>query len=194
MNKIKKKSRFPYFLQEITIVVIGVLIAVSIGNYKENLDNKRYINKTLSAIENEIELSKSDLDTILDKHIEMYSALEDQIDHTDKSIGELIGSLGGFQVASIKNVSLRFFVANKAELLDFELISKLLEIERHADLLSDKIDILADFAYESVNDRGEEAKLRFTYLLVNVIDTEQTLLEAYTIFLDENESFLDAEK
>jgi len=44
--------------------MIEVLIAVSKGNYKESVDNEKYINKTLLGIENDIKLSQSDLDTI----------------------------------------------------------------------------------------------------------------------------------
>jgi len=57
-----KKGRpiLDYF-KEITIVVIGVLIAVSLDNYKERVDNEKYIEKTLMAIENDIKLSQSDL-------------------------------------------------------------------------------------------------------------------------------------
>lgn len=72
----KKKSRITYLLQEIAIVVIGVLIAVSIGNYKERGDNKRYIKKTLLAIENEIKSSQVELDTVLNRHVKLFEILE----------------------------------------------------------------------------------------------------------------------
>jgi hypothetical protein len=186
----KKLSRIGYFLQEVAIVVIGVLIAVSIGNYKEKEDNEKYIEKTLLAIENEIRLSQIEIDTVLNRHLKLYEALESEIDKNDLTLGELVSSSGGFQIASIKNVSLRFFVSNKAELLEFELISQLLDIELMSDMLSDKIKLMADFAYENVNEKNEEVKLKFTYLLVNVIDREQTLLESYSNFLEENKSYL----
>lgn len=65
----EKKSRIPYILQEIAIVVIGVLIAVSIGNYKEKYDNEKYVEKTLRAIKKEVELSQIEVDTVLNRHI-----------------------------------------------------------------------------------------------------------------------------
>jgi len=181
------------FLKEVAIVVIGVLIAVSIGNYKESLDNQSYIEKTLLAIENEIKVSQTEVDTVLERHVKLFEALEEQIDNKDQSLGELVGSAGGFQVAAVKNVSLRFFVSNKAELLEFKMISQLLEIELHANALTDKIKRLADYAYEHVNDKEEEVKLKFAYLLANVIDGEQTLLESYAAFLEENGANLNPE-
>lgn len=189
----KEKSRLIYILQEVAIVVIGVLIAVSIGNYKERLNNEDYIEKTLQAIEQEIELSQIEVDTVLNKHITLFVKLENEIGTNEQSLGEFISTSGGFQVASIKNVSLRFFVSNKAELLEFSLISQLLEIELFTNTLSDKIKRLADFAYEHVNDKEDEVKIKFAYLLSDVIDGEQSLLAAYSEFIDANEKYLNGE-
>jgi len=186
----KKTRHILDFLKEISIVVIGVLIAVSIGNYKENEDNERYVEKTLLAIENEIQLSQTELDTVLSRHIKLYEILENEIGENEQTLGELISGSGGFQVASIKNVSLRFFISNKAELLEFKLISQLLDIELKSEMLSDKIKLLSDFAYENVSDGNKEVKIKFAYLLANVIDGEQTLLESYSSFIEENKSFL----
>lgn len=77
--------------------------------------------------------------------------------------------------------------------MEFDLISQLLEIEFYANSLSDKIKLMADFAYENVNANQEEMKMRFAYLLANVIDGEQTLLESYATFLEENGAFLNLE-
>ncbi len=188
----KKRSQIVSFLREIAIVVLGVLILVSVSNYKERKDNEKYIEQTLLAIENEIRLSNNEVDTVLKKHVKLFEILEEQIEEKDQTLGELVANSGGFQVASIKNVSLRFFVSNKAELLDFKLISQLLDIELQTNLLPDKVKRFADFAYEHVNDKEEEVMLKFAYLLADVIDGEQTLLASYSDFLalEENKKYL----
>src|SRR6056297_62864 len=186
----KKRSRIGYFLQEIIIVAIGILIAVSIGDYKENKGNEKYIEKTLLAIENEIKLSQVELDTVLNKHLKLVQILENKIEDNEETLGELMMNSGGFQVASIKNVSLRFFISNKAELLEFQLISQLLDIELATNMLSDKTKRLTDFSYENLTIDNREVKIKFAYLVANVIDGEQTLLESYSSFLEENKSFL----
>lgn len=184
------KNRIVYLLQEIAIVVVGVLIAVSISNYQEEKENQRYIEKTLLAIESEIRLSQTDLDTVLKRHLSIAEYLENNESKKEQTLGEMIYSLGGFQVASIKNISLRFFVANKAELLDFEVISQLLEIEFQTDILSDKLERLTDFVYEHVNESSVDTKLKFAIFLSDVIDSEQTLLASYADLLDESERYL----
>ncbi len=181
----KNKNQIVYFLQEIAIVVVGVLIAVSIGNYKEKMDNKKYIQKTLSAIENEINLSQEEVNAVLIKHTNLIDSLSNKIYDNEQNLGEIIGNLGGVQFPLIKNVSLRFFISNKAELVDFELISQLLEIEEQTNMLSDKMKRLADYTYDNMNDKKVESKIKFAYLLANVIDTEETLLESYSVLLEE---------
>lgn len=106
--------------------MIGVLIAVSIGNFKERVDNKKYIEKTLLAIENDIKLSQSDLDTVFNRHIELFEILRPMVEGSEPidpelTIYRLLTDFGGFQVAVTKNVSLRFFINNRAELLDYNI-------------------------------------------------------------------------
>lgn len=186
----ESKNRVTYLIQEIIIVVVGVLIAFSINNYKEKLDDETYIRKTLSAIENEIRSNQSDLDTVLSRHLEVVDMLEDSIGKSDLSLIEMITELGGFQVASLKNISLRFFISNKAELLDFRLISQLQEIESGTNVLSGKISRLADFVYANMGDRRQETKTNFMYMLLDVMESEEALLGAYTEFLKQNEAYL----
>ncbi|GAA4817683.1 hypothetical protein [Litoribaculum gwangyangense] len=190
----KKKKKIIYILQEIVIVAIGILIAVSISNYKENVDNQKYIEKTLLAIENEIKLSQTEVDSVLNRHIKLYEIIDNHIGSNEYTLSELITSSGGFQVASIKNVSLRFFISNKAELLEFQIISQLLDIESQTDILSDKIKRLADFVYDNLNERNDEGKIKFYHLLADVIDGEQTLLESYSRLLDDNKIYIKKHK
>lgn len=86
----KIKSRILYFLQEISIAAIGVLIAVSTGNYKQNRDNQKYVDKTLLAIENEIELSRAEIDTVYSRHPKLYETLKSHTGSDEKTLGEPI--------------------------------------------------------------------------------------------------------
>jgi len=186
----KKRNQILDYIREISIVVIGVLIAVSIGNYKEKIDNENYLSKTLEAIQNEIITSQSDVDTVLSRHIELYEKLETEFSENQMTLGEFIANSGGFQVAYVKNISLRFFISNKAELLEYEIIAQLSEIEQATKILSDKIDRLGSFAYDHVNENDKDVMLKFAYLLSDVIDSEQSLLDAYSEFLEQNKTKL----
>ena len=175
----KTKHSLMYFLREIAIVVIGVLIAVTLSNYKEKADNEKYVIKTLRTIEDEIRISQSELDTIYHRHLQLLELLKNHVEDGDfeQTIGELVGNSGGFQVASIKNVSLRFFVANKAELLEFKLIAQLLEIEQISDALANKIQMFSQFAYEHVNENEEDVVIMSLVYPKSSILTNQIIYE-----------------
>jgi DNA gyrase/topoisomerase IV subunit A len=187
----KKKRQILSYLREITIVVIGIIIAVSIGNYKDRLDNKAYLNKTLKAIEVEMMASKTDVDTVLNRHLHLYNKLQNEFGTGEATLGEFLTNSGGFQVATVKNISLRFFISNKADLLEFDIISQLLEIESLTNILTLKIERITNFAYEHLNDTHEEMAIKFAYLLADIIESEQALLELYNDFLQQNRSVLN---
>lgn len=189
----KKGSSILGYFKEVTVVVIGVLIAVSIGNYNENLNNEKYLRKTLEAIQNEIISSQSDIDTVLSRHLGLLESLEANFAENQMTLGEFISNSGGFQVAFVKNISLRFFVSNKAELLEYDMIAQLLEIEQITKILSDKYDRLANSAWEDINENDSEVMLKFAYLLSDVIDSEQALLDSYSEFLVQNQKKLKDE-
>lgn len=191
----KKRNALLDYLKEISIVIIGVLIAVSIGNYKESVDNQTYVEKTLLAIENDIQQSQPDLDTVFNRHLELFELLRDKLEGSepidpDLTLMELISNFGGFQVAMNKSVSLRFFVNNKAELLDYDIISKLLDLESISELLQLKTRRLGNFVYENMDKGGEAVLLKFAYYLSDVLDSEKALLEAYSEFLKQNQKQL----
>ena len=185
-----KRKEVLNYLKEITIVVIGVLIAVSISNYKERLEDDAYLKKTLRAIEGEMVSSRADVDTVLTKHIDLYEKLENQFEVNAQTLGEFIMSSGGIQIAVVKNVSLRFFISNKAELLEFDVISQLLEIESLTNLYSLNMERLTAFAYDNIHSTNKEVMTKFSYLLSDVIDSEQTLIKLYEEFFKENQLYL----
>ena len=144
------------------------------------------------AIENDINLSQSDLDTVFNRHLELFEILREKLQGSqpidpELTLGELITSYGGFQVAIIKCISLRFFINHKAELLKYDIISKLLDIETHSDLLQVKIKRFSEFVYDNINKGGQEVVIKLAYYLNDILESEGALLESYSDFLNKNQ-------
>jgi hypothetical protein len=178
------------FFREIAIVVIGVLIAVSLNNLKEKYDNEAYIKKTLTAIENEIVQNKEAINETLELHLALIDTISQMEPDETETLGDLIGRLGGVQAPTVRNIGLRFFIANKAELVDYNIISQLSQIESNSTTLKAKIDRMIDFVYEEINSTDNNSKELFVMHLLNVMDTEQALVELYSIFVEENGEYL----
>ena len=180
------QQHFVSFFKDTFIVVIGVLIAVFINNFNEQRTNQQYIKQTLHSIQQEIVQNKAEVDTVMKKHFVLLDSIQTSIKNEEESISQLIGRLGGIQSASIKNVGLRFFIANKAELVDYKLIAQLLEIETSTELLDKKTDKLIDFTFENIEQKDEITKLKLRAYLSNMIDSEFALLELYGEYLEQD--------
>lgn len=185
MSSISKPSF--YFIKEIAIVVIGVLIAVSLSNYKEARDNKAYIEKTLGAIQQEVKGSLKDVIDVYSRHAAVTDSVFTHLD-SDEALMDIILRAGGIQIAESKNIGLRFFISNKAELVDFDIISGLSAIENSNRLMEKKMDHLLNYAYDGMNETDRESKMKFLVYLNNVMDSEQSLMEQYDDLLVSIES------
>lgn len=171
------------FLREIAVVVIGILVALFINNWNEDLKNKRFIKKTLYAIGEEIAYSKKDIEEILPKHYKTINALYASQDNTEESVRDVFMNIDGFQVPEIKNIGLRFFISNNAELVDYQLISDLSEIEFITKGFELKFSKLSDLVYAQMDSTEGIYKNRIAELLVELTDSEEDLVELYEVFL-----------
>ncbi len=127
---------------------------------------------------------------VLDRHYTISDSIQTSLDDDSESIAEMIQRLGGIQLTAAKNIGLRFFVANKAELIEYDIISQLSDIESTTDILEKKMDNLLDFSYSILDKTDQVNKTKLLIHLSNVIDSEQNLLELYATFLDKNVTYL----
>ena len=180
-----RRSVFSFF-KEIIIVLIGVIIALIINDWKEEANNSKYIKSVLSAVKNDIELSQTSTEETMAKHLEVIDSIAFDIKNNKEtqSLRTILEKIGGVQYPAIKNVSLEYLSSNKAELVDYEFISIISDIETNTTFLEKKFDKLLDFVYEKMEEKDNDNKTMFAIHLTNVIDSEATLLELYDAFLN----------
>ncbi|MBK7475433.1 MAG: hypothetical protein IPN74_05550 [Haliscomenobacter sp.] len=179
-----KKQDVVSFFREIVIVIIGILIALSIDNWNENRNNEKYIDKALFAIEEEIKLNKTDMHRIVQRHKETIDAVAMHLNNDKISLRQIIENSRGFQIAELKNIGLRFFISNKAELIDYEIISSLSEIEFLSEAVKMKTERLLNYLYDNMENTNEPAKNKFVIYLADVVESENGLLGLYDDFLN----------
>ncbi len=186
-----QSQRLTSFLREIAIVVVGILIALFLNNWNESRKDRQFRDQLLYAVEQEVRISQEDVQRVMQLHMERIDSLEAYLENDELSLREIIADLGGIQIPEIKNIGLRFFIANKAELVDYQIISDLLEIEFGGETFQMKMDKLLDFAYERMETTDAETKLLFVVYLYEVIDSEENLLALYDDFLKKNAAVLE---
>ncbi|MBL7793764.1 MAG: hypothetical protein JNK77_15655 [Saprospiraceae bacterium] len=181
--KVKKQDVISFF-REIVIVIIGILIALSINNWNENRNNEIFINKAIFAIEEEIKLNKTDMNRIVQRHKETMDSIAMHINNDKISLRQIIEKSRGFQIAELKNIGIRFFISNKAELIDYEVISSLSEIEFLSEAVKMKTERLLNYLYDNMESTNESAKYKFVIYLADVVESENGLLDLYDDFLN----------
>ena len=181
------------FFKEVVIVIIGILIALSINNWNENRKDQAFIDKALYAINHEVQLNHDETVEILEKHQTTLDTIVAYLADDSVSIRQIFEKTNGFQVAELKNIGLRFFIANKAELIDYEIISDLSKIEFLRETLNMKRDNLTAHVYEHMEGTSEEHKYKLAVYLADMIDSENGIVEEYGAYLEKNTEGIEEE-
>ncbi|RMG79132.1 MAG: hypothetical protein D6714_16885, partial [Bacteroidetes bacterium] len=116
------------YLKELAIVSIGVLIALFVNNLKENRQAANYYATSMKTVRNEVQTNYADLKKVIERH---YSLLDSIRTHRsdEMSLGEVIEKGGGLQIATSSNTGLEFYKKNNINLIDFDVMSRLIEIQ-----------------------------------------------------------------
>ena len=174
------------FFREVAIVVIGILVALFINNWNEGLKHEKFVSKALYAIGEEIKYSKDAIEEILPKHYKTINLLNTSISKDNESLREVFVKINGFQIPEIRNIGLRFFVSNSADLVDYAIISDLSEIEFTSKGFEIKLSKLTDLVYSKMESTSEKDKNMAAELLVELTDSEEDLIELYEDFLSKH--------
>lgn|SRR5699024_10998611 len=151
------KDRFlnygKYFIKEIIPVTVGILIALSIGNWNEYKKDTKYINQILSSIHSDLTDSKKSIEEKIPDQKSLIDSLGFYSDNNNKSILDIAMKVNGFQTPTIKMNSWRAISNSKIELIDYKKVAVLSEIEEINEVLKMKTQYLMNFVYTNISSR-----------------------------------------
>jgi len=164
-----------YFIKEIIPVTIGILIALSISNWNENRKDQNYINQISTSIDKE--LNETSEDIIANKKIQ--KSLIDTLDfykNYDKiSLFNILTKVDGIHMPTIKINSWKAISNSKIELMEYDKISALANIEEQKELLKTKSENLINFVYPNTQETGIDKKQLLKLMMQDIISTETTI-------------------
>lgn len=171
------------YLKELTIVTIGVLIALFVSNFKENSQARKYHMASIKTIKNEVTENNANLKIVLEKHTRLQDTIEKfRAEHI--SLEELIRNANGLQAATLSNTGLEFYSRNEISSIGFEMMSFLIRMNSLSELIGMKMDKLMDFVYPNILVDTEESKMLLYIHLGNVMESEMQLSQLYEDFID----------
>ena len=102
-------SKIKTYLKELTIITIGVLIALIISNLKENNQERKYQIASIETVNNEIEANYANLKDVIEKQTRLLDTIKKyRAEHI--TISDLIIEKGGgLQSATLSNTGLEFY-------------------------------------------------------------------------------------
>jgi hypothetical protein len=173
------------YLKELTIVTAGVLIALLISNHKENSQARDYYKASVETVKNEVQANYTSLKSIIEKQIELIDTINkysaDKITISDL----IIEKGGGIQSATLSNSGLEFYKNNQINSIDFEMMSRLINIESTSKLIDTKMEKLMDYLYPNLFVDSEESKKLVFLHMKNLLNSEIQLRQAYEEFINE---------
>jgi hypothetical protein len=181
----KNKEKIRYYLTELSIVTIGVLIALFLSNIKEFNQARKYKKATIETINNEITTNYSSLKDMF----EQQKNLLDTIDvHMNDSctIVDLFKKVNGLSFPVILNSGFEFYKNNQISSIDFEMMTTLIRMNYQSESIDKKLDELVKFIYPNAFEKTNKSKIQLTLYLNEAMGAERQLLILYENYLNIN--------
>ena len=173
------------FVKEIIPVFFGVLIALWINNWNEERKDKKYIDNFYSSLKKEL----SDTNKEMIKKRPSQKKLVDTLDFYSKnntiSLLQVISKAGGINGPLIKLNYWNALSNSKIELISYEKLAILTEIEEGKSLLKYKRNKLIDFIYSNMTKTTKEEKIVLKIMILELMNTEKQVQKNIQKILNE---------
>ncbi len=162
-------------------MIIGILIALSVSNWREEQKDQQYLRQINNSINLELEESLEDIAASIPKQQTLIDSIGYYMNDESISIFDIITRSGGIQRPTIITSSWKAIANTKIELIDFEQIATLTEIEESKDLIELKSEKLVDYIFENLKSTDPEKKeIFFLFSQEMLSTTKYTLSEVET--------------
>ena len=176
------KQIIKLFLKEIIPIIVGILVALYINNWNEERKNEKYINQISSSINNELKETNEDILKKLPFQKSLIDTLNYYLTNNKISLLEIVLKNKGIKVPTIKINSWKAVSNSKIELLRYDIMTTLADIEEKKDNMNMKLDKLVTFFYANPNTTEKNKKIIMKILIADIINTEigiQDLISNY---------------
>ena len=175
-----------HFIKEIIPVIAGILIALFIDNWNSERKDKAYINQVFSTVNSELKDTKADIIDKLPIQKSLIDSLEFYSNDKTINISDIVKKSKGIYIPQIKINAWKSVSSNKIDLIDYQKITSLSNIEEMKDLLNKKTDFLMNFFYCNMNETNKEKKKTLKMLILDMVQTEVTIQENIEAFEKSN--------
>ncbi len=168
-----KKVR--WFFKETIPVIIGILIALLINTWNEDRKDRKYLNQIFLSIENELEESSLDLKRVIPKQLASVDTINIYMNDEKVTLYEIMMKSNGIQKPVIKTNSWNAIANSKIELIDYEKLSALSDIEERKENLNERIERQMEYGFQNFEKADKNKKIIFKMMILDIIGAEKEL-------------------
>lgn len=145
-------------LKDIIPVILGILIALLINNWNDERKEQKYLNQIFISINNELKESIESLEDNIPKQERLVDSLKADLNNESVELFEIIKKAGGIWSPRIKNNSWKAIANSRIELIEFEKLSALSELETSKNNQDYKLRKIMDFTFDNIKSTDREKK------------------------------------
>lgn len=160
-------------------VILGIWIALWVNDWNTKKNDLQFLNSVLQSVKKENEMNLNEIKTIVSKQEALLESIDQNLQSNETTILEILSISQGFKIPSLKNTSSQNLVSSKPELVDYEIIRILADIQGEQRAFENKINYATSFLYQNLNANERDEKTIFKALLYDIIDSENQLKGLY---------------
>jgi len=169
--------------REIIPVIIGILIALFINNWNEDRKDKKYLSQIFSSIENELEESLTDIKRVIPKQLASVDTLDYYMNNDKVTLYEIIIKSNGIHMPFVKTNSWNSIANSKIELIEYEKLSALSNIEELKENLAQRTEKQLDFIFQNFEKSDKNKKIIVRMMMTDIIGAEKDLQDEIKEFI-----------
>jgi len=162
-------------IKDVLPVIIGILIALVINNWNEDRKDKEYLNQISNSINEELKESFLDIKENIPKQQRLIDSLKANLTNEKATILDIVNMAEGIYAPRIQNNSWKALANSRIELIEFEKLSALSELDDSKSNLQYKLKKIMDFLYENIKNTSEEKKEVLMLMIIEIVGSEKYL-------------------
>ena len=170
------------FIKEIVPVIAGILISLFIDNWNSERKDKVYINQVFSTINSELKDSKEDIKATIPRQKALIDSLEFYSSNKNVKLSDIILKSKGIYIPQIKINAWKSVSSTKIDLVDYNQITTLSNIQELKELLNNKSELLGTFLYANINETEKNQKQTLKMILMDIIQIEKSIQQNIELF------------
>ena len=169
------KNTIKEFIKNIIPVLLGVLIALWIDNWNEQRKDRIYMNNFYSSLKKEFRDTNNEIIKKTPKQKALVDTLEFYEKDEKMTLIQVIEKAGGINGPLVKLNYWKALSSSKIELLEYDKLSVLADIEEGNEILKYKRNKIIDFAYSNLYKTSKKEKMLLKIMMMDLMITQREI-------------------